>query len=211
MRFLLASVCLLAGCLPSAPRVDDRAEPTEPPESPSEVEGETYRARGVGCQVVSAYEPSERAQADQCYPLEIDPQDCVAEALGLADAMARDGLASRERLLRCLDGAEVFIPADDEAFQERCGGDGGTLGCTFASGDTYPIILRWDLTLVVETFSRPVIRHEMIHRAFDCLYGDGDADHERKELWLEYESWEQYDADPDGNGESGCQTTCGGC
>lgn len=214
---VLVTLAVVGGCLPSAPRVDDRAEPDASAMPEPILEGASgperaYEEQGVGCTVVSAYEPSERAREDECYPLGIDPEGCVSEALALAQALERGGVASAADVRECLDGARVLVPADDAAFTDICGGDEGTLGCTFRlDRDWYPVVLRWDMTLVTPTFSRPVIQHEMIHRVLHCLEGDGDGGHERTDFWIRYESWDQYDRDPDGNGEPGCQTTCGGC
>ena len=173
----------------------------------------------VRCEIRSDYVPSDRALADACYPLYIDPVDVTDLAHDLARDMASDGLGTEEELRHCLDGVFVHIPADDEAFERVCGESELVLGCTFPygggpeemGGASYYIALRWVLLLTPKTFSDPVIRHEMIHRAMECLYGEGDADHSEIDVWLAYEGWEGYDSDPDGDGVAGCQSSCGGC
>ena len=141
--------------------------------------------------LVDAYEPDARALESQGgWRLDASWLSAVLEELAPdVDALGLGPAAP------CLEGALFVVPVDDASFEDVCGA--GALACRWPPAAEWPyaldgayheVVLSRLLGLVSRDFARPVVRHELIHRALECATGDGDADHAHPTAWA-LEGW----------------------
>lgn len=97
----------------------------------------------------------------------------------------------------CLSSGIIYVPKDSESFFDLCGGEPNHAGCQAHAEDfyleglgAYVQIVRhdWYYAMSDRTISanhNVVFSHEAAHRVSECIYGDNDFHHERRQLWDE--------------------------